>query len=262
MTANGNILDRIVKSTRESLAKRIKDKPLPEIEVMARQSGLARDFTGALRQPGASIIAEIKRASPSKGWLNESLDPSRQAESYAAGGASAISVVTEQDFFHGSFADLEAARSAVDLPVLCKDFIITPYQVFEARAHKADAVLLIAAILDAVALKELLNTARQLGMAALVETHNAEDVAVAMSAGARIVGINNRNLADFTVDLNTSIKLRPQVPSWVPVVSESGIGRREDVVALERAKVNAVLVGESLVKSKDPAAAIRALRGL
>lgn len=261
MTTNGTLLDRIVASTRQSLSQRTKQVPLAEVQKMARQSGLARDFAGAVRKGGIGVIAEIKRASPSKGWLNETLDVTKQARSYEAGGAVAVSVLTEPDFFHGSFQDLEEARKAVDLPVLCKDFFLTPYQVYEARSHKADAILLIAAILDVPALRELGDTARSLDMAALVEAHNEEEVEKALAAGARVIGINNRNLADFTVDLSTTVRLRPRVPSWMAVVSESGITCRDDVIALERSGVNAILVGESLVKSADPAAQIRSLRG-
>ncbi len=260
MTLTGNILDRIVEKTRESLLQRIKARPLAEVQSLAFKSGLPRDFAGAIRKPGINVIAEIKRASPSKGWLNESLDVGKTALAYEAGGASALSVLTEAAFFHGSFSDLDHARSAADIPVLCKDFILTPYQVFEARMHKADAVLLIVALLEEGALRELIEIARSLNMVPLVETHDENEVRKAVACGARVVGINNRNLTDFSVDLNTTVRLRPGIPAGKIVVSESGIRTREDVNVLEKAGVNAILVGEALVTSSDPASEIRKLR--
>lgn len=261
MTLTGNVLDRIVESTKKSLAERTRQVPLAVVKDLARRAGLPRDFAGALKGSGANIIAEIKRASPSRGWINEKLDAAKQAKAYESGGAAAISVLTEPEFFHGSFADLEQARDAVDLPALCKDFILSPYQIYEARSHRADAILLIASILDVAALRELGDVARALNMAALVETHNWEEVEKAISAGVRLFGINNRNLADFSVNLETTVTLRKLIPSWARVVSESGINSREDVQKLEAAGANGMLIGESLVKSVDPAAQIRLLRG-
>ncbi|MDO8473520.1 MAG: indole-3-glycerol phosphate synthase TrpC [Dehalococcoidia bacterium] len=262
MTLTENIVDRIVASTRKSLAERTHQVPHSVIKDLARKAGLPRDFAGALKGPGINVIAEIKRASPSKGWINETLDPAKQALSYEAGGAAAISVLTEPVFFHGSFADLEQARDAVDLPALCKDFILSPYQIYEARFHRADAILLIASILDGAGLRELSEVARSLGMATLVETHNREEVEKAIAAGVRLFGINNRNLTDFSIDLETTVTLRRLIPSWARVVSESGIKSRVDVQKLEAAGANGILVGESLVTSADPAAQIRLLRGL
>ncbi|MBI2853514.1 MAG: indole-3-glycerol phosphate synthase TrpC [Chloroflexi bacterium] len=261
MTLAQDMLNRIVASTWQRVAQRSKARPFSQVEKLARQAPAARDFAGELKKEGIGIIAEIKRASPSKGMLNPSLDAVAQAHSYEHGGAAAISVLTEPEFFHGSFSDLEAAQKAVKLPVLCKDFIVDPYQVFEARAHGADAVLLIAANLSRESLIGLQSLAKGLGMAALVETHNESDVEKALAAGATVIGINNRNLADFTLDIQTTFRLRPLLPDTAVVVSESGIGSRKDVVALERAGINAVLIGESLVKSADPAARIKELLG-
>jgi len=264
MTITGKVLERIVAATRVSLAQRMARRTMSEVESLARGASPARDFAAALREKrntGIAIIAEVKRASPSKGWLNQALDAPALAVSYQSGGASAVSVLTEKDFFHGGFSDLEQVREAVLLPVLCKDFIVEPYQVCEARWHGADAVLLIAEILDSGSLRELGQTAAGLGMAALVETHNEAEVLKALASGARIIGINNRDLADFTVDLKTTIRLRPLVPTGVVVVSESGIKNRGDVASMERANVDAILVGEMLVKSPDPAAQIRGLLG-
>ncbi|MEW6034358.1 MAG: indole-3-glycerol phosphate synthase TrpC [Chloroflexota bacterium] len=262
MNAVKGMLDRIVSSTLEELDRRREKVPTSQVAAAACKAEPARDFVASLRPGTISIIAEVKRASPSKGWLNRSLDAAAQARSYARGGAAAISVLTEPVFFHGSFADLEAAKGATELPVLCKDFIVDPYQVFEARLHGADAVLLIAAILSDGALRTLRELARGLGMQALVEVHDERDMEKALASGARVVGINNRNLSDFTVDLNTTLRLRPLLPPSVVVVSESGISSRSDIVMLERAGVHAVLVGESLVTAADPAAKIRELLGV
>lgn len=208
-----------------------------------------------------SLIAEIKRASPSRGWLRPDLDPAALAQAYAQSGAAAISVLTEPAFFRGSLADLASVRGAVELPVLCKDFILDPYQVYEARAWGADAILLIVAALGLPELKALLELARGLGMSALVEVHQAEEVERALAAGASLIGINNRNLVDFGVDLNTSLRLRPLIPPDIPVVSESGIRTAQDVQHLKAAGVNAILVGEALVTSPDPGAKIKELLG-
>lgn len=256
-----NMLEPIVASTRGSLAQREGLLGLSQVESLAVRAGPARGFKQALLQSGMSLIAEVKRASPSKGPLNLDLDVAAQADAYARGGAAAISVLTEPRFFKGSFQDLETARRTVTVPVLCKDFILSAYQVFEARMHGADAVLLIAAVLAEPDLRSLRELAERLGMDALVEIHDREEAQAALAAGASLIGINNRDLTDFTVDICTSLKLRPLLPASVVVVSESGIGSRGAVELLEQAGVNAVLVGESLVKSGDPAGAVRKLLG-
>ncbi|MDO8635283.1 MAG: indole-3-glycerol phosphate synthase TrpC, partial [Dehalococcoidia bacterium] len=213
------------------------------------------------------IIAEIKRASPSKGPLNPNLDVAQLAKAYKRGGAVAISVLTEPTFFKGSFADLETARKASGLPVLRKDFILEPVQVYEARSHGADAVLLIVAItsvgasrqVGTVPLRGLRELAASLGMAALVEVHNELEMQQALESGATLIGINNRNLVDFTVDINTTFKLRTLIPQGVTVVSESGISTPAHIARLRDAGVNAVLIGEALVTSKDPEQRLRGL---
>jgi len=255
------ILDRIIASTRVRVARIESETSLAEVEEAARRREPPRDFAGALNGAGIGLIAEVKRASPSKGPLRPDLDASSLAREYSAGGAAAISVLTEKDYFLGGFADLEAARAAAGLPVLCKDFLIEEYQVYEARAHGADAVLLIAAVLTRTRLGELLATARSLGMAALVEVHNRAELAEALECGPGIIGVNNRNLADFSVDLQTTLGLRPLIPSGILVVSESGIHTRDDVLTLQDAGVNALLVGEALVTSPSPAAKIAELLG-
>lgn len=255
------VLDRIIESTRARVARAESELPLAEVEEVARRREPSRDFAGALNGAGIGLIAEVKRASPSRGPLRPDLDASALAREYSSGGAAAISVLTEKEHFLGGFADLEAARAAAGLPVLCKDFVIGEYQVYEARAHGADAVLLIAAVLTRQRLDDLLATARSLGMAALVEVHNRTELAEALECGPGIVGINNRDLADFSVDLKTTVDLRPLVPSGVLVVSESGIHTRDDVLTLQDAGVNAILVGEALVTSPSPVAKIAELLG-
>ncbi len=235
--------------------------PLADLERRILDQDPPRDFAKALNGMKISLIAEIKRASPSKGVLRQNLAVSPIAHLYSQKGAAAISVLTEQDHFQGSFADLEAARNEVELPLLCKDFIVDRYQVYQARAHGADAVLLIAAILNQHELSALLETAYSLEMTALVEVHNQGELEKALNCTPRIIGINNRNLADFSVNLETTLTLRPAVPSGVLVVSESGIHSREDVLTLQQTGVDAILVGEALVTSSDPAAKIDELMG-
>lgn len=209
-----------------------------------------------------SVIAEIKKASPSKGLLCPDLDPCRLAGSYAAGGAAALSVITEQDFFLGDPEHLSRVVEAVDLPVLRKDFIIDPVQVSETAALGADALLLIAAILDKERLGELLSLTWELGMEALVEVHDEAEVQVALDVGANIIGINNRDLKTFQTDLNTTARLTSLVPPDRILVSESGIRSRRDVLFLENLGVYALLVGEELVRSRDPEERLRQLRGV
>lgn len=255
------ILDDIVESTRSRVARRKSEIPLASVQEAARRQDAPRDFAGALSGQGIALIAEVKRASPSKGPLRPDLDASSLARMYRESGAAAISVLTEPDYFQGSFPDLEAARASSGLPVLCKDFIIDRYQVWEARAHGADAVLLIAAVLSQQELLDLQDIAGSLGMAALVEVHNRDEMEQALQCRPGVIGINNRNLADFSVDLGTTTSLRPLVPPGIPVVSESGIHTRDDVIALQEAGVQAILVGEALVTAADTAATIGALLG-
>ncbi len=214
----------------------------------------------AIAGEGISIIAEIKRASPSRGKLREQLDPRSLARAYEEGGAAAISVLTEEEFFSGGFADLEAVRTAVSLPLLCKDFIIDPWQIYRARVAGADAVLLIAAILSDEMLAELAHVAQRLDMDILLEVHDEEELERAKRADANIIGINNRNLRDFSVDLATFEALAPLVEAARPLVAESGVRSTADVRRMEQAGASAVLVGEGLVRSHDPAEAIRQLK--
>ncbi len=255
------ILDQIVESTGKSLAQHKSHTSLASLKRDIRYQDPPRDFASALNGKHISLIAEIKRASPSKGVLCPDMAVSSLARIYGQSGAAAISVLTEPEYFRGSFADLEAARLEANLPVLCKDFIIDRYQIYRARAHGSDAVLLIAAILTEPELRILLETAHSLNMTAIVEVHNQDELAKALKLSPGIIGINNRNLADFSVDLKTTLGLRPLIPSDIVVVSESGIHTRDDVLALKKAGVDAILVGESLVTSPDPAAKIAELLG-
>ncbi len=260
----GDILERIVarkKAEVEAARQRIPEAAL------RRQAGAPRQrrhFYGALSQPGPSgvnIIAEIKRASPSKGSICPDLDPAAFARRYEAGGADALSVLTDADFFQGSPADLKAARAAVRLPVLRKDFIISPYQIYESAALGADAILLIVRILSAGELREYLALAADSGLDVLVEVHSESELEAALAAGARLIGVNNRNLRTFDTDVARASRMAalfqpPQVP-----VAESGIRGRGDIEMLQAAGIFNFLIGESIVRSPDPAVFIRSLKG-
>ncbi len=206
-----------------------------------------------------AVIAEVKKASPSKGVLSTDFDPVRIATDYRRGGASAISVLTDENFFQGSLADLEAVRAAVDVPVLRKDFTIAHAHIAQAAAHGADAILLIAAILDERELRDFREAAARYGMAALVEVHNRRELDAAIASGAEIIGVNNRNLSTFQVTLDTSLALAEHMPEAVVRISESGIHNAADVARLRAAGYTAFLVGEHLMKSGDPAEALRQL---
>jgi indole-3-glycerol phosphate synthase len=255
------ILDRIVTDVRQRLAERKRQRPLSELEHLVNAAETPRDFTGALQGTSIKVIAEVKRASPSKGWLCPDLDVATLVRRYAQGGAAAISVLTEPSFFKGSLADLSIAHQLTHLPLLCKDFVVDPYQIYEARSYGADAILLIAAILSSSELSFLTEVAHYLKISALIEVHNEAEAEKALEADGNPIGINNRNLADFSVDLRTTLKLRPLIPSSITVVSESGIKSKDDIITLQTAGVNAVLVGETLVTSLDPEAKLRELRG-
>lgn len=231
-----------------------------QFERAARESiPTRRSFAGALRSHKPAIIAEIKKASPSKGLLQANFQPASIASAYQAGGAACLSVLTDKQYFQGSLFDLEAARAAVDLPVLRKDFTIHPVQIYEAAAHHADAILLIAAILSFEDLRDLQELATSLDLTALVEVHDAADLAKAADAGATLIGVNNRNLETFEVTLETSLALVPQIPNSAISVSESGIHTRADLDLLRAAGYSAFLVGESLMRSDDPENAVKAL---
>jgi indole-3-glycerol phosphate synthase len=224
-------------------------------------AGHVRPFAEALRRREPAIISEIKKASPSKGLLQRDFHPAFTAHAYEQGGAACLSVLTDQRYFQGSLRDLEAARAAVALPVLRKDFTIDRLQIFEAAAHGADAILLIAAMLDLPELISFRELAESLGLAALVEVHDGDELQQAVDSGARIIGVNNRNLGTFDVTLDTSLRLSLKMPSNVIKVSESGIFTRADIDLLQEAGYHAFLVGESLMKASDPAAALRSLVG-
>ncbi len=252
-----DILAQIVASKREQRAAA--SVPLDALEKRAAEIA-RRNFSSALTADPPAIIAEIKRASPSCGPLAPHLDSVALAKAYARGGAAALSVLTEERHFAGSLADLEAARAAVELPVLRKDFTLDEYHVVEAAAHGADAVLLIAAILPVGRLRTLREEAERFGMAALVEVHDEEELKAALDSGARIIGINNRNLRTFEVRLETSLRLAERIPAHVVKVSESGIHSPQDIARLREAGFQAFLVGEHLVRAADPAEAVRSLR--
>ena len=252
-----DILARIVESKRAELAELTLQRAELERRAEARRDG--RDFRAALASRTPAIIAEIKKASPSKGVFTNSYQPDAIARTYAEGGASALSVLTDRDYFQGSLRDLEAARAAVSLPVLRKDFTIDEVHVAEAAAHGADAILLIAAILEEKEMRRLRDLAARYRMAALVEVHDAAELDAAVGSGAEIIGVNNRNLHTFEVTLDTSLRLAEKIPANVVRVAESGIHSREDVARLQQAGFGAFLVGEHLMKSDDPAAALRAL---
>jgi len=253
-------LERIVTEKLDELEQRQKKVPLSELRAAIEEKPLPLDLAGALTGDSLRLIAEVKRASPSRGVLRPELDPVRLAETYAQCGAVAISVLTESRYFGGSGEDLEAIRRKLpNIPLLRKDFIVKPYQVFESRAWGADAVLLIASILDDSELEGLLSLSHDLGMQCLVEVHNESELKRALATDAKIIGINNRNLDTMTVDLNVTRRLRPLVPSGRLVVSESGIKGREDIQKLREWGVNAVLIGEALVTASDVAAKIKEL---
>lgn len=257
-------LDSIVAHKRKELAGWKAAVPQARLEEAAARQAPPLDFAAVLRQPGVSLIAEVKRASPSRGLLRPELDPGQLAMTYVEGGAAAISVLTDERFFQGSLSDLAAVKAALrqagrEVPALRKDFIFDAYQVYQARAYRADAVLLIAAILDAEELAELLALARKLGMEALVEVHCEEELDRVLPLGPSIIGVNNRDLQDFSVDLATTLRLRPHIPHSIILISESGIHGRADVERLAGVGVDAILVGEVLVTAEDVVGKIREL---
>jgi len=253
-----DILARIVDHKRSTLARSRSNRA--ELERLAAMRPESRDFRGALTASPPAIISEIKKASPSKGVFTEDFHPAAIAGLYAAGGAAALSVLTDEEFFKGKLGDLEAARAAVKIPVLRKDFTIDEVHVIEAAAHGADAILLIAAILDVAQMRAFRELAARYGMSVLVEVHDDQELDAALESGAEIVGVNNRNLHTFEVTLDTSLRLVERMPSAVVKVAESGIHSRADVERLRGAGFHAFLVGEHLMKSADPAGALRELR--
>lgn len=260
----GTFLDAILARTATDLAGRKATTAVADLEAAAHSRSAPLSLRAALAGPDMSVIAEIKRASPSRGAFPVRVDPATVANDYIAGGAAAISVLTDEPFFQGSLGDLDAVASASHsgdrtVPVLRKDFVVDPFQVIEARAHGADAVLLIVAALDDASLRELMATAADWGMDALVEVHDEREMERATAVGAGIVGINNRDLKSFAVDLGVSERLAPLAPDDAVVVAESGVFGPNDVRRLFDAGARAVLVGESLVTAPDRAAAVQAL---
>lgn len=250
------MLDEIVAAVREDVEARQRRVPLSAVKERAAAAPAPRDAYRALRASGVGVIAEVKRASPSRGKLAEIADPAALAAEYAAGGARCVSVLTEPRFFNGSLDDLAVVRAAVDVPLLRKDFIVSSYQVWEARAHGADVVLLIVAALEQEALVSLVERVHSLGMMALVEVHDQEEVPRAVDAGARVIGVNTRDLRTLEVDRGQFAKVAPMIPPGIVKIAESGVRGPHDVLEFARAGADAVLVGESLVTGKDPRSAV------
>jgi indole-3-glycerol phosphate synthase len=254
-----SILERIVAAKRAEIAAA---RPtFPDVEANARRAPKARDFLGALRNKRPAVIAEIKRASPSKGVLRVDFDPAAIARSYESGGAACMSVLTDKEFFQGSPEHLSAAKEACALPALRKDFVIDPYQVFESRALGADCILLIAACLEAAAMRELETLAHGLDMAVLVEVHDAGEVERGLELKTPLIGVNNRNLRTFETRLETTLELLPRIPKDRIVITESGILSPADVARMRAEGVDTFLVGEAFMRARDPGAALRELFG-
>lgn len=265
-----SILEQILERTREDVAERQVRVALAELQARCRDRAPTRDFLGALRRESdvrdrrrgrIRVIAEVKKASPSRGVIRPDFDPPALARSYAAAGANAISVLTDVPFFQGDLAHLAAVRSSVTLPILRKDFHVDPYQLWEARAAGADAVLLIAAALSPRQLQDLVGLGRELGVAALVEVHARPELDAALGSGAAAIGINNRDLRTFEVSLETTFGLLAHVPAATALVSESGISAPAQVARLAAAGVDAILVGEGLLRHADVRSALRSLVG-
>jgi indole-3-glycerol phosphate synthase len=256
------VLDKILDHKVEELAARKASVSAETLKSRASNAPLPRDMLAAVRRDTAALIAEVKHASPSKGVLIENFDPVMLGLTYAANGAAAISVLTDAHFFQGHLDHLTAVRNAVGIPVLRKDFVIDPYQVYEGRAAGADAILLIVAALDDSRLADLHALITDLGMTALVEVHNESELERALRVEPALIGVNNRDLKTFDVDLDTTARLAKHIPESVTLVAESGIFTAEDVGKMGRVGARAVLVGESLVKSGDIAAKVRELSAL
>ncbi len=260
-----SILQKILEAKRLRLEQQKRRLPLRELQAALPDLPPTRDFSAAVRNPrsrgqAVAIIAELKRRSPSSGLIRRDLDLASMYGAYVRGGADACSVLTEEDYFGGSLAHLRELRSLAEIPLLRKDFIFDPYQLYEARAAGADAILLIVAALENERLRSLLDTCGRLELQALVEVHTREELDRALGCGARMVGINNRNLSSFEVDVEASLKLAPHLPAGLAVVSESGIHGPEEIRRLAAAGIRAFLVGEHLMRAADPAAALRRLK--
>jgi indole-3-glycerol phosphate synthase len=252
-------LDEIVQATRDSLARRKRERPISELEHALAGRTDGRPFQEALAHPGTSLIAEHKRRSPSAGPIREGSSVTEIVQAYERGGAAAISVLTEEAHFGGSLDDLYEARRATQLPILRKDFSVDLYQLYEAKVAGADAVLLVVGSLRPSELERLYGEAQALDLDAIVEVHDEDELDCALELDVDVIGINNRNLEDFTVDIQTTVDLLAAIPTGKTVVSESGIRTRAEIEELERVGVDAVLIGETLMRAVDPAAAVREL---
>jgi len=256
------MMEQLIAGAREGVGARRRDLPQADLEARLAERREDRPFSEALVRPGLSLIAEFKRRSPSAGALApDSADVATQVGAYERGGAAALSVLTDEAHFGGSLADLRAARAACELPILRKDFIVDPYQLYEAAVNGADAVLLIVAALGDEDLRSLHREARSIDLDCLVEVHDAGELERALEAGAEVVGINNRNLDDMSVDIATTYELMPNVPAGKTVVAESGISGRDELEELDRVGVDAVLIGGALMTAPDPEAKVRELTG-
>jgi indole-3-glycerol phosphate synthase len=256
------ILDDIIAQTRQTVANAKQRIPFARLEEQARRTPPPRDFWGALRARPIACIAEFKRRSPSAGWIRQDADPADIGPRYEAAGAAAMSVLTDTPFFGGALADLTRARAATELPLLRKDFMIDRYQVVEARAAGADAILLIVSALSDEEITTLSGEAARWGLDVLVEAHDAAEVHRAVAAGARLIGINHRDLRTFSVDTTLAVRMRPEIPRGRLVVAESGIKTPADVQHLRAAGINAILVGETFMRAPDPGSALRDLLSL
>jgi indole-3-glycerol phosphate synthase len=256
-----SVLDRIVEATRDDVERRREIVPLAQLETALRERPESRPFQEALTRPGISVIAEHKRRSPSAGAIREGSSVEEVVRAYELGGAAAVSVLTEPSHFGGSLEDLRAARAATELPVLRKDFVVDAYQIVESAAAGADAILLIVAALEPDALLELYREARALDLDVLVEVHDEDELEIALGVEAEVIGINNRDLDDFTVDIERTYELLSDVPAGKTVVSESGFTTRDELDELDRVGVDAVLIGETLMRARDIEAACRELTG-
>ncbi len=256
------ILNTIIAHKQKELEIEQQQMPLAVLESKLANLPPTKNFQGAISQPGnINLIAEVKKKSPSKGVIREDFDPIQIAETYAENGAAAISVLTDVQFFDGSLEYLSSIREVVDVPLLRKDFTIDPYHIYQARVAGADAILLIVAVLTPDQLREFMDIAESLSLASLVEVHTETELKIALDVGAEIIGINNRDLRTFHTDLATTFRLRESIPTEKVVVSESGIYSRVDVESLREAGVNAILVGESLMRSPDIGEQVRKLIG-
>ncbi len=255
------ILDRIVAAKRQEVASLKEATPLAHLKGAIADLPPVRDFRGAISNSDCSIIAEVKRSSPSKGRIREHFDPVQIAAIYQANGARAVSVLTDEPFFEGKGRYLSEIKKVIDLPLLRKDFIIDPYQIYETRFLGGDALLLIAALLEEGALREYIQVAETLGLAPLVEVHTKAELTKALAAGADIIGINNRDLKTFSTDIQTTLELIPLIPSDRTVVTESGIATRGDIEQLMKAGIHCFLIGETLMRAEDIGGKLRELLG-